>query len=213
MLPVRKQTECWKDEQKWSGFVQKERPDHQKMSWKVTPVISGNKAPLEKSLAAPGQSQPHLSLTPSVPAAWRRLSTTLELAWAKAAEQSQAPSPPITRPTASPKATPSSWHPHGEPVSRQQLNERNALPKNLDRHLLVDEPARTWSDSRNQSFRQGLFGSSQGRGPTLGVLTPASPAAPPQEQGASPTWASATQAAGPQGKAKENLSLKYSQGF
>lgn len=64
------------------------------MLLKVTLVISGNKALLgKKSLAAPGQSQPHLSCIPSAPTAWKRLSTTLELAWANAAEQSQAPSP------------------------------------------------------------------------------------------------------------------------
>lgn len=45
------------------------------------------------------------------------------------------------------------------------------------------------------------------------VLTSAPPADPPKGWGTSPTWAAATQAAGPQGKGKENLSLKYSQGF
>lgn len=105
-------TKCWQDEQKWSGFVQKRMTRSSKNVAESDPGNQWKKIDKKKkSLAPPGQSQPHRSHTPSAPAGWRRPSTNFEPARANAAEQSQASSPSSVDAAPSPVPLQSPAHP------------------------------------------------------------------------------------------------------
>lgn len=65
---------------------------------------------------------------------------------------------------------------------------------------------------RNQSFRQGHFGNSQGIGPISELPTPASPAAPPQDGEQVPPGLEPHKQLVPRGEQKR-MSSKYDQGF